>query len=344
MPEKTISQRSQQLLKVLIEHYISDGKPVGSRTLAKESSIELSSATIRNVMSDLEDIGFISAPHTSAGRIPTIDGYRFFVDSLLTIKSPSRADIKKIKNSLSADLSTAELVENTSKLLSEVTNLAGIVLLPTHRKTTLRQIEFLPLSENRILVITVLNEKEVQNSIIHTPKIYKQNELIQVANYLNELFSGQSIEHVREQLLGELQLARKDMDTMMRSAIDLAERTFDVDSQEDYILSGQSNLLDFSELGELNQLKRIFDTFNKKHDVLRLLDQSLHAQGMQIFIGNETGESVLNSCSMITSTYKEDGKPVGVLGVIGPTRLNYQNVIPFVDITAKFLTAAFDRQ
>jgi len=310
---ETLDERSQYLLKVLVEKYIRDGQPVGSRTLSRDSGLALSPATIRNVMADLEDMGLVCSPHTSAGRIPTPQGFRFFVDSLITVQPPGSTELDRLRGQLDPDRNMPDLLTTTSNLLSEVTRLAGVVTLPRMERLMLRQVEFLPLSEQRILVILVVNDREVQNRIIHTRRPYSRSELEQAANYLNSAFLGRDLREARERLLAELREAREGMNRMMLAAIEVAEQAFvDEDEGEDYVLAGQTNLMGIEELANMDKLRQLFDAFNEKQQILHLLDGALHANGIQIFIGEESGYEVLDECSVVTAPYEVNGQLVGV--------------------------------
>jgi heat-inducible transcriptional repressor len=338
-----LNERAQHLLKVLIEHYINDGQPVGSRTLSREAGLDLSPATIRNVMADLEDYGYLCSPHTSAGRIPTARGYRFFVDSLMRVKPLETEEVDSLRRRLDLGKDTVSLVRSVPSLLSGLTKMAGIVMVPRRNCFTLRQVEFLPLSDNRVLTILVVNEYEVQNRIIQAQRSYTAQELQQAATYLNREFAGKDIYQVREDLLEEIHLAKEQMNNMMQTVIEMADKAFVFGaSAEDYILDGQTNLMGFAELGDLEKLRELFEAFNRKGDILRLLDQCLTAQGVQIFIGEELGFEVLDLCSVVTAPYSVEAKVLGVLGVIGPTRMAYGRVVPIVEITAKLLAAALN--
>lgn len=332
-----LNERSLHLLKTLIERYIQDGQPVGSRALSKDSSIKLSPATIRNVMADLEDLGLIHSPHTSAGRVPTVTGYRFFVDSLLTVQPLGSAKIKQLHHDLGSAVDENEAISRASKILSEVTQMAGVVTLPKRELVCLRHIEFLPLSNTRILVIFVTNEQEVHNRIIHTTKKFTEAELVQAANYLNSVYSGRSLSSVREGVLDELQKDQQRVNQGMIDAVNIAQMAFEQPTKDDYVLSGETNLMGFDELTGVGQLKPLFDAFSQKQGVIHLLDQCLLADGVQIYIGEESGYQAFEQCSLVTSSYAINDETVGVLGVIGPTRMAYEKVIPFVDITAKLL-------
>jgi heat-inducible transcriptional repressor len=338
-----LNERSLQLLKALIERYISDGQPVGSRVLSKDSDLKLSPATIRNVMADLEDMGLIHSPHTSAGRVPTVSGYRLFVDSLLTVKPLNLQEINRLQGSLSRIEDTGQALEAASRLLSELSQMAGVVTLPKREMLYLRHVEFLPLSNSRVLVIFVTNEQEVHNKIIHTSRLFSPAELQQAANYLNSVYSGRSLASVRDAVLKELQDDREQMNQMMLDAIKMAQLAFEPEEQkEDFVLSGETNLMGFSELSDRDRLRSLFEAFSQKQSVIHLLDQCMKADGVQIFIGEESGYEAFDHCSLVTSSYSVSDEVVGVLGVIGPTRMAYEKIIPYVDITAKLLGAALN--
>lgn len=341
-----LSERSLHLFKSLVEHFIEDGTPVGSRTLSKDSNLGLSPATIRNVMADLEDVGLLHSPHTSAGRIPTAKGYRLFVDSLLRVNDLNTYQVEQIAKELAPESDYPSLMQRTSSMLSDVTQLAGVVMLPRTEQSILEHIEFVSLSSNRVLVILVVNDREVQNRIINTDKNYTSSELQQISNYLNELFAGKDLTEVRKSILEELDKMKEQVSQSMQSAIEMAQIAFNSETgkpeSEDILFSGQTNLMDVAELGQVDTLKKLFETFNQKRDILHLLEQAINADGMQIFIGEESGYDVLDNCSVVTSPYEVDGQILGVLGVIGPTRMHYERVIPIVDITAKMLGAALN--
>ena len=339
-----LPDRAQRMLRSLIDRYVLDGQPVGSRTLARELGLELSPATIRNVMSDLEALGFISSPHTSAGRIPTVQGYRFFVDSLLNVQPLDSSSIEKIRLELSLEQTPIHLVESASILLSGITQLAGVVTLPSHEHALFKRVEFIPLSEKRVLAILVTGEDEVQNRILKTEKQHSASELQQASNYLNEIFAGKDLGEVRATLLREMQETRSHMNSMMITAMQMADQVLESKQSEDFVMAGQTNLMEFQELCDIDKLRKLFDAFNQKRDILNLLDQCIHSEGIQIFIGEESGYQMLDECSMVTAPYSVDGQVMGVLGVIGPTRMAYSRVIPIVDATARLLGAALNHK
>jgi heat-inducible transcriptional repressor len=351
MNEELLSERAQHLLRVLIESYIRDGLPVGSRSLSRESGLQLSSATIRNVMADLEELGFVASPHTSAGRIPTDKGYRFFVDTLLHVQPVEEAAAAEIRRQLEgrpleAARESKDLVAAVSQLLSSLTRLAGVVTLPRAAEASITQIEFVGLSENRVLVVMVYGEREVQNGIVQLERYYSPDELKRASNYLNEQFRGRSLAQVRQEILRQLSETRAHLNQVMLDAISMAQHVFESggagEPQLEYVIKGETNLMGVGELSSVEKLRRLFEAFNEKRDFLHLLDQSLRAEGVQIFIGHESGYQILDDCSVITAPYGSPESVVGVVGVIGPTRMAYERVIPIVDMTAKLLGAALN--
>ena len=333
-----LNERSLFLFKSLVEHFIQDGQPVGSRTLARDTDLALSPATIRNVMADLEDLGLLQSPHTSAGRIPTVRGYRLFVDSLLCIEQLAEREVERMAREMVPEYGIQNLVKRTSSMLSDITKLAAVVMLPRTQQNSLEQIEFIPLSKNRILVILVLSNKEIQNRIIHTAKTYTQSQLQRTANYLNSTCRGKDLDTIRSEVLTELRKLKEDVNELMQATIEMAQKAFVAPAvEDDVVISGHTNLMNVADLGDLDKLKRLFESFNQKRDILHLLENAINAKGVQIFIGEEAGYEVLDNCSIVTSPYEREGQVLGVLGVIGPTRMDYERVIPIVDITAKIL-------
>ena len=332
-----LNERSLALLKTLVERYISEGQPVGSKTLAQESGVKLSPASIRNIMADLEERGMVTSPHTSAGRIPTVKGYRLFVDNLLTVKPLRQSLIEQLKLELDRGMTPQEVIDSASSLLSHTTGMAGVVMLPRPGSVALQQIEFIALSGNRVLVVLVVNDKEVQNRIIHTERTYTQEELQRVANYLNAEFSGRELATIRQQVLDSMQAVRDDMQQVMQMAMAVTDRVLAESGKDDLVIAGETNLMQYREMADLDKLRQLFEAFHAKQDILHILDQSIHAEGMQIFIGEESGYSAFGECSVVTAPYKMEDQVVGVLGVIGPTRMAYDRVIPVVDVTAKIL-------
>lgn len=341
-----LNDRSLQLLKSLVEKYISDGQPVGSRVLSKDTALDLSPATIRNVMADLEDLGLIHSPHTSAGRVPTVTGYRLFVDSLLTVKPIKDQDINAFRSGfgLNPD-NVTDIVSNASKLLSNFTQMAGVVMLPRQDSVIFSHIEFLVLSDRRVLVVYVTNQQEVHNQIIHTSREFESAELQQVATYLNSVFEGRPLSVVREALIKGLDDDHEQINLALQDVVAMAKEAIHKEhAEEDCIISGETNLMGFSELSDMNSLKGLFDAFSQKRSVIHLLDQCLSSDGVQIFIGEESGYKVFDRCSLVTSSYSVNDEVVGVLGVIGPTRMAYEKVIPFVDVTAKLLGSVLNQK
>ena len=338
-----LNERAQLLLKTLVERYIRDGQPVGSRTLSRDSGLSLSPATVRNVMADLEELGLLVSPHTSAGRIPTVQGYRLFIDSLLKVEPLGGKEVEELREQLGMEHDAQSLMRTASNLLSDVTQLAGIVTVPRPDEIRLRHVEFLSLSGDQVLVILVLNDKEVQNRIIRTGRQYSDSELQQATNYLNEICAGKDLIQVREDLLTEMRQARERMNNMMVGAIEMAEQVFDGrPPDEDMLVSGQTRLMEYGELSDMPRLRQLFDAFANKRDILHLLDHVLGARGVQIFIGEESGYDIFEQCSVVTAPYHSGGRVLGVLGVIGPTRMAYERVIPIVDVTARLLGAALN--
>lgn len=338
MAEPAINERAQHLLKTLIDLYIRDGQPVGSKMLAQEARLQLSPASIRNIVADLERLGLVSSPHTSAGRVPTELGYRMFIDNLVTVRPLASREVQSLSAQLDPDTNTSELVDSASSLLSGLSKMAGVVMIPFEKQTALRQIEFLPLSDKRVLAILVFNKTDVQNRVIHTSRAYSAAELQSMANYLNQQFIGRDLATVRRNLLTEMEKAKVSMDELMRSAIEMGQKIFDNASDTpDYVLAGETNLMGYQEMADMGRLKQLFDAFAEKRAILNLLDKTMQAQGVQIFIGKESGYDVLENCSVVTTTYSANDEPLGVLGIIGPTRMAYDRIIPVVDVTAKIL-------
>jgi len=333
-----LDQRAQILLKTLVEHYISDGQPVGSRTLAQCSGLELSPASIRNMMSELEDRGFIASPHTSAGRIPTPLGYRLFVDTLLTVRPLENIEVRRLENELQSP-DPQELIDSTANLLSELTRFAGVVMVPRRRSVAFRHLEFVPLSDKRILLIIVAADGNVQNRIISAERVFSSSELTQAANFFNQNFSGQTFDEVRRKLNEELKKMQSDITRLMSAALEISDKAMGDD--DGLVLAGESKLFNVADLSSnIVSLRKLFEAFENRTLLLQLLDNSHRAEGVQIFIGGESGYSLLDECSMVTAPYEVDGEVVGTLGVIGPTRMAYERVIPIVDITARLLSNA----
>ncbi len=338
--------RARQVLKILVDRYIRDGQPVGSRTLARDMDTPLSPATIRNVMADLEDMGLIHAPHTSAGRVPTIRGYRVFIDSLLQIKPLDSAEVDALRQQLARQADNEKmLLQQASQLVAQITHLAGIVMIPKPTLRCLRHIEFLPLAENRVLAILVVNAQEVQNRIIYCSRPYSAEALQEAANYLNQMCAGKSLEQARTELHGQLRQAQAELGRQFPMVMEMADKALQpaVPTESGFYLTGQVNLMDAEELSNIEKLRHLFAALNRQQDILHLLDQAVVADGVQIFLGDESGYDFFDQCSVVTAPYQVDGEVLGVLGVIGPTRIPYERVIPIVDVTAKLLGCALQR-
>ena len=337
-----LNDRAQILLKTLVERYISDGQPVGSRALQQFSGLDVSSATIRNVMADLEEMGLVASPHTSAGRIPTALGYRTFIDTLMVVQPLDTVHMQQMEHQLQPDNPT-RLLTQASGLLSELTKFAGVVATPNRSSVTVRQIEFLRLSEKKVLLIIVMPDGEVENRVLLTDKDYTQSELTEAGNFLNQNYAGRSLQDIRQKLQGELHQLRHDMTALMAAAIAAGDEAM-ARKQEDYVISGERNLLhvqDFST--DMNRLRNLFNVFEQKTDLLRLLDAGRSAPGVHIFVGSESGLVELDECSVVSAPYSSNGQLVGTLAVVGPKRMNYEKVVPIVDITARLLSNALSQ-
>ena len=340
---RQVDQRAQQLFKLLVEQYIAEGNPVASKALATLPEVAVSSATVRNIMGELEAAGLVKSPHTSAGKVPTNQGYRFFVDSLLSVEPWDDGRVRELESELNPDLSAAQLVESATDLMSQLTQMTCLITTPIRNQVNLRHVEFVRLDADRVIVILVLNDHEVQNRVVHLDREYTDIELNQAANYLNREFGGQSLVQVRQAVLESMQADKDRMDQLMQTALNVASAAFgdtdadDKDGQE-LVVRGESRLLDFSQ--DTDTVKLLFDAVSRKGRVLHLLDRALETSGVQLFIGDESGYQPLGEMSLVTSPYEVNGDIAGVLGVIGPTRMDYKDVIPVVDITAKLLSAA----
>ena len=344
MSDSALSNRATDLLRTLVEMHIRDGQPVGSKSLQASSALPVSPATVRNIMSDLEDRGFLTSPHTSAGRIPTALGYRFFVDSLLQVQPMEERAVLALREELNPNRTAKDLVQSASSLLARVTSQAGIVTVPRAEVNELRQVEFLPLSENRVLVILVVNEREVQNRVIELPTPLSGAQLKAAADLINQRYAGADLAEVKQRLVQEMDEARSRIDAYMATALELANRALDTDEcRDDYVVAGENYLLGQANPDDIDKLRELFDAFQHKRDLLELLDRSSRAQGVQIFIGEEAGYEVFGDYSVVTAPYTQGRRTLGVLGVIGPTRMAYERVIPMVDVTAKMLSAALSR-
>lgn len=332
-----LDNRAQTLLKALVERYIADGQPVGSRALSRISGLELSPATIRNIMSDLEDMGFVASPHTSAGRIPTPRGYRVFVDSLLTVESIDEAALENRLQSHPTLNSPHKIIANAAQVLSSLSQFASVVMTP-RRESVFQQIEFLRLSEKRILLVIVDPGGDVQNRLLQTDIDYTPAQLTQAASYINQHYGGLGFDEVRLRLQNELRQLRDDMTSLMQAAVEAGSDAM-TDDSDDVVISGERNLLSVADLSSnMTSLRKLFDMFEQKTSLMQLLDISSKASGVQIFIGGESELMPMDDMSIVTAPYAVNGKIVGTLGVIGPTRMAYERVIPIVDITARLLS------
>lgn len=339
----TLDNRAENVLKNLVETYIVDGQPVGSRTLAKLPTLEVSSATVRNVMSDLEELGLIAAPHTSAGRIPTAQGYRMFVDSLVRSSTLTQKAVSDLSDKFAHETDPEALLAHASDVLSDLTQFAGVVALPSHSVARFHQLEFLPLSESRILAILVTEDGRVQNRVLPVAQDFKEHELVEAANFFNARYKGSTLEEVRRKLITDMQQDNDEMHRINQAAMSAANAVIseeDANSNNGVVVSGEQKLLDVPDLCQIETLQKLFDAFKTKRDLLDLLDRSMKAEGISVFIGEESGYSALGECSVIASPYEVEGKVIGTLGVIGPTRMAYSDVISVVDITAKLLGQA----
>jgi heat-inducible transcriptional repressor len=333
-----MDKRARELLKTLIERHISEGQPIGSRTLSRHSGLDLSAATIRNVMADLEELGFVTSPHTSAGRVPTPRAYRLFVDTMLTIKPLDEIGQRELSAEIVPD-SPQRVITGAAQMLSQLSNFAGVVMSP-RRSEVFKQIEFLRLSEKRILLIMVTPQGDVQNRILITGKDYTPSQLVEASNFITANFAGLDLHSVRSRVKTELEGLREDITALMNQAVEASSDSL-ADPQDNMVISGEKKLLEIGELvSDMDKIKRLFQVFEKRTSLLQLLDVSSRADGVQIFIGGESDLVPLDGMAVITAPYKVDNIVVGTLGVIGPTRMAYERVIPIVDITSKLLTSA----
>lgn len=335
-----LSDRAQTLLKFLVERHIADGQPVGSRALSKFSGMDLSPASIRNVMADLEEMGYIASPHTSAGRIPTPKGYRLFVDTLLTVQPLEKVQMDHLEYTMRPD-DPRQLVLSASQLLSDLTHFAGIVMTPRRQGVALKHVEFMQLSEKRVLLIMVASDGDVQNRILVTEKSFSPAQLTEAANYINAHYAGFDFDQLRDKIKHELSVLHHDISTLMGAVIDARGKDADA---KGVVLSGEKNLLDVDDIGgNMASMRKLFAVFDQKTQLMELLDVSQRAQGVKIFIGGESSLVPLDEFSVVTAPYTVDGQVVGTVGVIGPTRMAYERVIPIVDITAKLLSSALSQ-
>ena len=341
-PGSTLDPRARQLLRTLIARHIRDGEPVGSQTLARHSGLDVSAATIRNILADLEEQGLLAAPHTSAGRVPTAQGYRVFVDSLLQVQPLSGGELSRLRGELAPGGGTQSLLGSASELVSAMTHFVGVVSVPRREQFAFRHIDFVPLGGQRVMAILVFADHDVQNRIIQTRRPFEAGELERVANYLNAHFAGRPVAEIRSALLHELQAARDEMEALLSHTVELAEQALVPVDDEDMVVAGQTRLIGVQDLSDLDRLRELFEAFARKREILQLLERTITAPGVRIFIGEETGLAPLEGVSLVTAPYAAGGKVLGVLGVIGPTRMAYDRVIPVVQATADLLGAALN--
>jgi heat-inducible transcriptional repressor len=340
-----LDARARQLLRALIGRYIADGLPVGSRTLAKASGLDVSPATIRNIMSDLEEFGLVAAPHTSAGRVPTSQGYRVFVDSLLELQPLDEPQVDKLRRELPTGAATPDLLSSATSLLSEMTRFVGVVTVPRREEFPFRHIDFVPLDAGRLLVILVFTDGQVQNRVIAMQRTYGPGELEQIANYLNANFAGMRIDEIRARLLHEMQDEGVRLNRLLSAAVEVAQHAFEASAggDGDMLVAGQTNLMGAQDTPDVDRLRDLFEAFQRKQDLLQLLERCAHADGVRLFIGEESGFAALDQFSLVTASYGVGGRILGALGVIGPKRMAYERVIPVVQATAGIISTALKR-
>ena len=338
-----LDARARQLLRTLIAQYIAEGEPVGSRTLARNSGLDVSPATIRNVLSDLEELGLLAAPHTSSGRVPTSQGYRVFVDSLLELKPLEEAQFDRLRRELSTQAPTQDLLNGASSLLSEMSHFVGVVTVPRREEFPFKHIDFVAVGGSRVLVILVFADNDVQNRVVTTQNPYTTSELEQIANFLNANFAGLRMSEIRERLQREMRETSHHLHQLMAAAIEVTQQVFPHQPSADMVVAGQINLMGSQGLSDVDRLRELFEAFQRKRDLLTLLENCSRAEGVRLFIGEESGFNALDGCSLITAPYGVEGRVLGVLGVIGPTRMAYQRVIPVVQATAQILSGALNQ-
>jgi heat-inducible transcriptional repressor len=342
-----LDARARSLLRTLIAQHIRDGEPVGSRTLARASGLDVSAATIRNIMADLEEQGLVAAPHTSAGRVPTSQGYRVFVDSLLQVPQPlPETELADLRSRMAPGGGTQALLSNASELLSAMSHFVGVVTVPQRTAFAFRMIDFVALDAQRVLVILVFTDNEVQNRIITTRRAYTPGELEQTANYLNAHFAGRPLSEIRAVLVRELRETRSEMERVLSAAVEISEQALQAQAPgeraEDMLLAGQTRLMGLQDMSDMDRLRDLFEAFSRKREILGLLERCTRAPGVRVFIGEESGLAPLDACTVVTAPYARAGQVLGVLGVIGPTRMAYDRVIPIVQATADLLGQALN--
>ncbi|MBC6943498.1 MAG: heat-inducible transcriptional repressor HrcA [Xanthomonadales bacterium] len=340
---RQLDARARHLLRSLIATYIAEGQPVGSRTLARSSGLDVSPATIRNIMSDLEEFGLVAAPHTSAGRVPTSQGYRVFVDSLLEMRPLGEGELAQLRRELPTEAATPDLLGSATALLSQMTHFVGVVSVPRREEFPFRHIDFVPIDGGRVLVILVFTDGQVQNRVIAPERAYGPAELEQIANFLNSQFTGLRIDQIRARLLREMQEEGARLNRLLNAVVEVAEKAFQGNAGGDMLVSGQTNLMGRQDGADVDRLRELFEAFQRKHDLLQLLERCASADGVRLFIGEESGFAALDGYSLVTAPYGVDSRVLGVLGVIGPTRMAYERVIPVVQATASIISHALQR-
>jgi heat-inducible transcriptional repressor len=337
--ERGLNQRFRKVLEFVVTDYISTAEPVGSRTICKRYGIQLSPATVRNVMADLEDLGFLWQPHTSAGRIPTDKAFRFYVDKILSVRSLSQIEREKIRRKYrTSKYDIPELLRETSRVLSGLSHYTGVILAPMMASTIFKHIQFIRLSTDQILTVFVTSRGAVQNRIVHMDDILSQDELDKMSRYLNEILKGLTLAQVREKILDEMKREKVAFDRLMEQALKLGHRTFSSQEEKELYINGQTNILDEPEFANIEKMKNLFRAFEEKSLLITLLDQCLAGERLQITIGSESECSEMEGCSLVSSTYGSVDRTLGILGILGPRRMNYSRVIPLVEFTAQLLT------
>lgn len=337
-----VDERALELFRLLVEDYLQMGTPIGSRHIADRARVRVSSATVRNIMVDLEGKGLVTSPHTSAGKVPTNRGLRFFVDHLIALEPLNLSDDSRLRTSLNQGLSPNELIESASQLLAESSSLVGLVTTPRPEQTLLRQIHFLTLSGQRVLAVLVVNEREVQNRVVETERQYTDTELLQAANYINQEFGGRTLFEIRKKILESMREDQSKMNNLMQTSLDVASKAFEQNDEEDhdYVVTGETNLVGL--LSSSEEAQELLDALKSKSSIVHLLDQCISADGVQLHIGGEPGFAPLDDYSLITAKYEIEGAFAGVVGVVGPARMHYKMVIPLVDATARHLGNALE--
>lgn len=339
-----LDARARQLLRALIAQYLEEGEPVGSRTLSRSSGLDISAATIRNIMSDLEELGLIASPHPSAGRVPTVQGLRLFVDSLLEIKPLPPGAVAQMQRELPREpATTRDLLGNASSLLSAMTHFVGVVTVPGGVEAPLKQIEFVGLDAGRVLAILVFADGQVQNRVLALRQRFDPRALEQAANFLNAHYAGLRLDEIRLRVLAELRGAGSELNRTLEAVVEVATETFAPELQADMLVSGQTNLMGSDDASHIDRLRELFEAFQRKRDLLALLEGCAHAPGVRLFIGEESGFAPLEGFSLISAPYGAGGRVLGALGVIGPTRMAYDRVIPVVQATARLLSDVLNR-